>query len=53
MGVGVRKGNDELRGKVNDFIRDYRAQGGFDALGERYLKEMKAQFKALGYSFFL
>ena len=51
--VGLRKGNDELRAKVNDFIRDYRARGGFDALGERYLKEMKAQFKALGYSFFL
>ncbi len=51
--VGLRKGNDELRARVNDFIRDYRAKGGFDALGDRYLKDMKAQFKALGYSFFL
>lgn len=51
--VGLRKGNDELRGRVNEFIRDYRAKGGFDALGDRYLKEMKAEFKALGYPFFL
>ena len=51
--VGIGKGNDELKGKVNAFIKDYRAKGGFDRLGERYLKEMKDEFKRLGYSFFL
>jgi polar amino acid transport system substrate-binding protein len=51
--VGVRKGNDELRARVNSFIRDYRAKGGFEQLGDRYLKEMKDEFKRLGYSFFL
>ena len=51
--VGIGKGNDELKGKVNAFIKDYRAKGGFDQLGERYLKEMKDEFKRLGYSFFL
>lgn len=51
--VGLRKGNDELRLKVNAFLRDYRARGGFEQLGERYLKEMKDEFKRLGYAFFL
>ena len=51
--VGIGKGNDELKGKVNAFIKDYRAKGGFEQLGERYLKEMKDEFKRLGYSFFL
>ena len=51
--VGISKGNDELKGKVNAFIKDYRAKGGFDQLGERYLKEMKDEFKRLGYTFFL
>jgi polar amino acid transport system substrate-binding protein len=51
--VGIRKGNDELRNQVNAFIREYREKRGFEQLGERYLKEMKADFKRLGYSFFL
>jgi len=51
--VGISKGNDELKGKVNAFIREYRAKGGFKQLGERYLKVMKEEFKRLGYSFFL
>ena len=51
--VGIGKGNDELKGKVNAFIKEYRVKGGFDQLGDRYLKEMKDEFKRLGYSFFL
>jgi polar amino acid transport system substrate-binding protein len=51
--VGVRKGDDELRNQVNAFIREYRKSGGFERLGDRYLKEMKDAFKSLGYSFFL
>ena len=51
--VGISKGNNDLKGKVNAFIKDYREKGGFDQLGERYLKEMKDEFKRLGYSFFL
>jgi polar amino acid transport system substrate-binding protein len=51
--VGIGKGNDELKGKVNVFIREYRAKGGFEQLGDRYLKEMKDEFKRLGYTFFL
>ena len=51
--VGIRQGNDELKAQVNAFIKDYRAQGGFEKLGDRYLKEMKAEFKRLGSAFFL
>ncbi len=51
--VGLRKGNDELRGKVNAFIKDYRAKGGFDRLGDRYLKDMKDEFKRMGSAFFM
>ena len=51
--VGLRKGNDELKSKVNLFIKEYREKGGFEQLGDRHLKEMKGEFKRLGYSFFL
>ena len=51
--VGIRQGNDELKAQVNAFIKDYRVQGGFEKLGDRYLKEMKAEFKRLGSAFFL
>lgn len=51
--VGISKGNNDLKTKVNAFIKDYHEKGGFDQLGERYLKEMKDEFKRLGYSFFL
>jgi len=51
--VGIRKGNESLKSSVNNFIKEYRAKGGFDQLGDRYLKEMKDEFKRLGYSFFL
>ena len=51
--VGIRKGNDELKAQVNRFIKDYREKGGFEQLGERYLKEMRDEFKRLGSAFFL
>lgn len=51
--VGIRQGNEELKREVNLFLKDYRQQGGFERLGDRYLKEMKDEFKRLGYSFFL
>jgi polar amino acid transport system substrate-binding protein len=51
--VGIRKGNDDLRKKVNAFLADFRKNGGFDKLGDRYLKEQKEAFKKLGYPFYL
>jgi len=50
--IGVRKGNDELRAKVNEFLKDFRAKGGFEQLGDKHLKEQKAAFMQLGIPFF-
>ena len=44
---------DELRGKVKAFIKDYPAKGGFERLGDRYLMEMKDEFKRMGSAFFM
>lgn len=51
--VGIRKGNDALRLKVNAFLKEFRAKGGFERLGDTYLKEQKEAFKQLGYPFYL
>jgi len=51
--VGIRQGNADLKQKINNFIKDYRAKGGFEQLGDQYLKEMKNEFRRLGYQFFL
>jgi len=51
--IGIRKGNDPLKARVNTFLKRYRATGGFDRLGDTWLKEQKRQFKKLGYPFYL
>jgi polar amino acid transport system substrate-binding protein len=50
--IGVRKGNTELLGQVNEFLKAFRAKGGFEELGDRYLKEQKEAFRQLGYPFY-
>jgi polar amino acid transport system substrate-binding protein len=50
--VGIRKGNTQLREQVNKFLADFRAKGGFEKLGDRYLSEQKAAFKKLGIPFY-
>jgi polar amino acid transport system substrate-binding protein len=49
--IGLRQGNTELRDKVNAFLKDYRAKGGFEQLGDRYLSEQKAAFKQMNVPF--
>lgn len=49
--IGLRKGRDDLRAKVNAFLADFRAGGGFDAIGDKWLAEQKAEFKKLGVPF--
>lgn len=51
--IGIRKGNDALKSRVNAFLKDFRAKGGFERLGNKYLKEQKDAFKQLGYPFYL
>ncbi|HEY3913273.1 MAG TPA: transporter substrate-binding domain-containing protein [Verrucomicrobiae bacterium] len=50
--VGLRFNDTNLLQSVNEFIKDYRAEGGFDRLGDRYLKEQKDAFRKLGYPFY-
>ena len=49
--VALRKGDADLRAKVNAFIAKYRAEGGFDRLGDKWLGEPKASFAKLGVPF--
>lgn len=51
-GVAVKKGNTALLDKVNAFIEDYRAKGGFDTLAEKYLSEEKVFFEQNDTAFF-
>jgi polar amino acid transport system substrate-binding protein len=43
--VGVKRENDDLRLEINDFLKQFRTNGGFDKLGERYLAEQKEAFR--------
>jgi polar amino acid transport system substrate-binding protein len=49
--IGLRKGNDALKAQVNAFLSAYRADGGFQRLGDKYLHEEKAAFRSLGVPF--
>ncbi|MBK1876341.1 transporter substrate-binding domain-containing protein [Pelagicoccus mobilis] len=49
--IGIRKGNQELVNSVNAFLTKFKADGGFEELGDRYLSEEKKAFKELGYPF--
>jgi polar amino acid transport system substrate-binding protein len=49
--IALAKGKDDLRSKVNAFIKDYRAKGGFEKLGNQWLSEQKAEFTKLGVPF--
>ncbi len=51
-GVAIRKGDADLKAKVDAFIAKYRAAGGFDTLADKYLSEQKKTFDGLGIPFF-
>jgi polar amino acid transport system substrate-binding protein len=50
--IGLRRGEEELRAQINAFLADFREKGGFEKLGERYLKEQKEAFAELGLPFY-
>lgn len=50
-GIGIRKGNDELRGKVNVFIKEFREKGGLAALADKYLVEERKLLEGMGAPF--
>src|ERR1035437_758574 len=49
--IGLRQGDQALRTQVNAFLTAYRAEGGFQRLGDNYLKDQKAAFQKLGVPF--
>ncbi|MGH4124638.1 MAG: transporter substrate-binding domain-containing protein [Clostridium sp.] len=51
-GVAVNKGNSELLNKINDFIKKYKADGGFNKLTTKYMSEEKKIFDNLGFPWF-
>lgn len=49
--IGLRKGDSDLQAKVNAFLAEFRAGGGFDKLGDKWLAGQKAAFQKLGVPF--
>jgi polar amino acid transport system substrate-binding protein len=50
--IGIRKGNAGLETQVNAFLKDFKAQHGFDKLGDKYLKDDKEAFLKMGFPFY-
>lgn len=50
--VGLRQDDVSLLAQVNQFLKEYKAAGGFDQLGDRWLKDQKEAFRKLGYPFY-
>lgn len=51
-GMAVKKGDEELLGQINAFIKTFKEEEGFDALNEKHLKEEKEVFDARGFPWF-
>ena len=49
--IGLRPGDDPLRKGVNEFLKAFRAAGGFERLGDEFLAEEKAYFRSQGIPF--
>jgi polar amino acid transport system substrate-binding protein len=52
LAIGLRKDDTALREEVNAFLKKFRADGGFEKLGDKYLREQKAAFKERGIQFY-
>ena len=49
--IGLRKGDDDLRAQVNNFLKEFRATQGFVRLGQQYLKDQQVTFQEMGVDF--
>jgi polar amino acid transport system substrate-binding protein len=52
-GIGYRKTDIELGKEINEFLKTYRADGGFQKLAEKYLSEERKEFEKRGIPFFI
>lgn len=51
--IGIRKGNDELKAKVNAFLKEFHDSGALAKLGDIYLAEEKKLLQEMGQPFIL
>jgi len=51
-GIAIKKGNTELKNRVDAFIKKAKSDGTFDKLSKKYLTEARATFDKLGIQFF-
>ena len=49
--IAMQKGDAEMKTKVDAFLAKFRADGGFERLGDKWLKEQRASFAKLGVPF--
>ena len=49
--IGLRQGDTGLQEQVNAFLKSFRSEGGFNRLGDKYLKAQKEAFRQLGVAF--
>lgn len=49
--IGARKGNTELIHLINEFLKKFRSEGGFEKLADKYLPEQKKAFNEMGVPF--
>lgn len=50
--IGLRPGEVAVRDQVNAFLKFFRASGGFEHLGDLYLKDQKEAFAKVGIPFY-
>lgn len=50
--IGLRQDEPNLKTSVNQFLQEFRQQGGFEKLGDQYLGEQKKAFQEQGIPFY-
>lgn len=51
-GIALRKGEDELKGQLNAFIKEAKEDGTYEAIRKEFLEDKVAEFDAYGLDFF-
>ena len=51
-GIAMRKGEDELKAQINEFIAKAKTDGTYDQIRETYLKDKMQEFETYGLDFF-
>lgn len=52
IGIAVASGNDELRTQLNDFIKQYDKDGGYEKLSKKYFGDKEQKYRDLGFVWF-